>query len=49
MPVTGLGTKEIASGKRLRVIHLALRVTPAMEAGVVDHVWSLDQIISLLN
>jgi len=26
-------------------IHQTLRVTPAMEAGVSDHVWSLDEII----
>jgi IS1 family transposase len=30
-------------------IHQTLRVTPAMEAGVSDHVWSLDEIVSLLN
>lgn len=24
--------------------HKTLRVTPAMEAGVADHVWSLDEI-----
>ncbi len=29
-------------------IHQSLRVTPAMEAGVSDHVWELDEIISLL-
>jgi IS1 family transposase len=29
-------------------IHQTLRVTPAMEAGVADHVWSYDEIISLL-
>jgi IS1 family transposase len=29
-------------------IHQTLRVTPAMEAGVSDHVWSLEQVISLL-
>jgi hypothetical protein len=29
-------------------IHQTLRVTPAMEAGVSDHVWSLDEIIGLL-
>jgi hypothetical protein len=29
-------------------IHLTLRVTPAMEAGVTDHVWSIEEIISLL-
>jgi hypothetical protein len=30
-------------------IHQTLRVTPAMEAGVSDHVWSLDELIDLLN
>lgn len=28
-------------------IHQALRVTPAMEAGVSDHVWALDEIVAL--
>jgi hypothetical protein len=30
-------------------IHQSLRVTPAMEAGVSDHVWTLEEIVSLLN
>jgi hypothetical protein len=30
-------------------IHQTLRVTPAMEAGVSDHVWSLDEMINLLK
>jgi hypothetical protein len=30
-------------------IHQTLRVTPAMEAGVSDHVWSLEEIINLLS
>jgi len=25
-----------------------LRVTPAMEAGIADHVWSLDEIVGLV-
>jgi hypothetical protein len=25
-----------------------LRVTPAMEAGISDHVWSIDEIVGLL-
>ena len=29
-------------------IHQTLRVTPAMEAGLSDHVWSLEEIISLI-
>jgi hypothetical protein len=30
-------------------IHQTLRVTPAMEAGVSDHVWDLEEIIGLLE
>ena len=30
-------------------IHRSLRVTPAMEAGVSDHVWGLDEIVGLLD
>ncbi len=30
-------------------IHQTLRVTPAMEAGVTDHVWSLEEIAGLVD
>ena len=30
-------------------IHKTLRVTPAMEAGVAKHVWSIEEIVSLLD
>jgi IS1 family transposase len=30
-------------------IHSSLRVTPAMEAGISDHVWSIEEIIGLLK
>jgi IS1 family transposase len=30
-------------------IHQTLRVTPAMEAGVSDHVWSIEEIVRLSN
>lgn len=30
-------------------IHKSLRVTPAMEAGLADHVWSLEEIAALAN
>ena len=30
-------------------VHQTLRVTPAMEAGVADHVWSLEEIVGLLD
>jgi len=29
-------------------IHQTLRVTPAMEAGICDHVWSIEEIIGLM-
>lgn len=30
-------------------IHKTLRVTPAMEAGLADHVWGLEEIVGLLD
>jgi hypothetical protein len=30
-------------------VHQTLRVTPAMEAGIADHVWSIEEIIELLH
>jgi IS1 family transposase len=30
-------------------IHTTLRVTPAMEAGITDHVWSLEEIVNLIS
>jgi hypothetical protein len=30
-------------------IHKTLRVTPAMQAGVSDHVWSLEEIAKLAD
>jgi hypothetical protein len=29
-------------------VHQTLRVTPAMEAGLTDHVWSVEELIALL-
>ena len=29
-------------------VHQTLRVTPAMEAGLTDHVWTLDEVIALV-
>ena len=28
-------------------VHQTLRVTPAMEAGIADHVWSVEEIVGL--
>jgi hypothetical protein len=30
-------------------IHKSLRVTPAMEAGVTNHVWEIEEIIDLMD
>ena len=30
-------------------VHQTLRVKPAMEAGVADHVWSVEEIVALLG
>jgi hypothetical protein len=30
-------------------IHTTLRVTPAMEAGISDHVWEITEIVGLLD
>jgi hypothetical protein len=30
-------------------VHKTLRVTPAMEAGIADHVWALDELVALLD
>jgi len=30
-------------------IHQTLRVTPAMEAGIANHVWSIEEIVGLLD
>ena len=30
-------------------VHQTLRVTPAMEAGIADHVWSIEDVVALLD
>jgi hypothetical protein len=30
-------------------VHQTLRVTPAMEAGIADHIWSIEEIVGLLK
>jgi hypothetical protein len=30
-------------------VHQTLRVTPAMEAGISSHVWSIGEIVELLD
>jgi len=30
-------------------VHQTLRVTPAMEAGITDHIWSIAELVALLD
>ena len=30
-------------------VHKTLRVTPAMEAGLTDHVWDVDELVNLVS
>jgi hypothetical protein len=30
-------------------VHQTLGVTPAMEAGIADHVWSIEEVVALLE
>ena len=30
-------------------VHQTLTVTPAMEAGIADHVWSIEELVGLLG
>ena len=30
-------------------VHQTLRVTPAMEAGIADHVWTVEEIVAVLD
>ncbi len=49
------GKRLRSSGKCLHTyynfarIHQTLQVTPAMETGVTDHVWSIEKIVGLLD
>ena len=49
-----LGPEGMTGGALLQVlqfarVHQTLRVTPAMEAGLSDHVWSIEEIVALLG
>jgi hypothetical protein len=30
-------------------VHQTLRVTPAMEAGLTDHIWAIEELVTLLD
>jgi hypothetical protein len=30
-------------------VHSTLRVTPAMEAGLTDHVWEIEELLALID
>lgn len=41
--------EDIIKDKTGATLHQTLRVTPAMEAGIANHVWSLEDICGLLD
>ncbi len=43
-----VGNHEATIGS-VSVSNLTLRITPAMAAGLSDHVWSLEEIVLLTN
>jgi hypothetical protein len=42
-------TGQARRGYNLARIHKTLRITPAMAAGLSDHVWSLEEIALLVQ
>ena len=30
-------------------VHLSLRMTPAMAAGLTDHIWEIEELLGLMN
>jgi hypothetical protein len=47
LPLYGLSLRHDAARRTFQ--QLALRVTPAMEAGITDHVWKVEEIVALLE
>jgi len=44
-----LKKRATSSRRNFCRIHQTLRITPAMEAGLSDHVWKMEEIVSLLD
>ena len=47
--VLAASLRRIDGTRNFARIHGSLRITPAMEAGIADHVWSLKELIELLQ
>jgi hypothetical protein len=45
----GSSQDESAVNYNFARVHQTLGVTPAMEAGIEDHVWSVEEIVGLLK
>jgi hypothetical protein len=58
LAISGSAPEEVGRRKRDKSVvvsynfgrvHQTFRVTPAMEAGVANHAWSIEEIVSLLD
>jgi hypothetical protein len=45
-PAIRLAIAQVVDDRR---VHQTLRVTPAMEAGIADHIWELEELVGLLG
>lgn len=43
------GGARAAARQCLFCVHKTLRVTPAMEAGLTDHVWGMEEIVAVMD
>src|SRR5438309_9275652 len=45
----GPTSEHFGSGHNFCRVHQTFRLTPAMEAGLTDHVWTLEELVTLLG
>jgi len=45
----GPTSEHFGRGHNFCRVHQTFRLTPAMEAGLTDHVWTLEELVTLLG